>query len=184
MRFSFLVAALLLIRSPIMAEDMSPQAKPQKPGRAGLTPEQAAAQSREYDALIAAAYADPAKKPDLAKALMRGRVVAILIWDNPQSTTFRTQDFIKDGKSYIPIWSDKEHFQREMTAPRFSKHGVFIDTNALVLALAPKTVLVLNAASGRPISFMAEELRAFVDRSRFQKPKPKSRPDRLRSRDL
>ena len=77
------------------------------------------------------------------------RVVIIARWDDPDSRAITQQDFVIDGRSVIPVFSDEATFRAEIAGSGFEKQGVAVDLAFLASLLRGDEVLLLNPASTR-----------------------------------
>ena len=127
-------------------------------------------QAQSVDTLISNAFSDPANKPTLAKALMAGHIFIIATWSDPKSKVISVQDFIKNGKSYIPIFSDEAHFETETKGSGYETKGVSIDAHLMGSLLRGDETLILNPTSKQPIEFTASQFKSLVDPARLPKP--------------
>ena len=132
-----------------------------------LTPAIASAQLT--DTLITAAAISPSKKPEMLQALIKGHVVIIATWTSGTSKTINIQNFIRNGKPFVPIFSDQKHFKDETKGSGFESKGVSIDANMLASIIKADDVLVLNPGSKTPVDIQAKELKALVDAARLPK---------------
>lgn len=119
--------------------------------------------------LIKSAAASPEKRPLLLKKLMKAHVTIIASWTSVESKTITIQDFLRNGQSFIPFFSDQEHFKQETSGSGFEDKGVSIDANLFASILKGHETLILNPGSSLPIEFRASELKGLVDVSRLPK---------------
>ena len=126
------------------------------------------AQSNMKD-LIEKAHHDKAAIPSLVKALHSGHVTIIASWSSPESTAITIQDFIRDGQSYIPLFSMEAEFKAEAAGSPYEQKGVSIDANLFFSMLHGSETLILNPRSETPVTFSAQDLKAVVDPSRLPK---------------
>ena len=127
------------------------------------------AHAQSMDTLIAAAVKSPAAKPELLKALMKGHVFIIATWKSKDAKEISIQDFVRNGKSFIPIFQDQQHFEAETKGSGFEKKGISIDTNLLASILGEKATLVLNPGSKTPLDINSSELKLLIDKARLPK---------------
>jgi hypothetical protein len=73
--------------------------------------------------------------------------VIIASWTDPTSHNITVQTFVVDGKRFIPIFSDFEHFRHESVGSGFEDQGVEIERSFLVSLLNGDELLVLNPGS-------------------------------------
>lgn len=114
-----------------------------------------AAQAQSIDNLVAAAAKSPSAKPALLKELMKGHVYIIATWKSKEAKDINIQDFKRNGKSFIPIFQDKQHFDSEIKGSGFEKKGVSIDANMLASIMKGSETLVLNPGSKTPIDMIS-----------------------------
>jgi SseB protein N-terminal domain len=132
-----------------------------------LTPAIASAQLTET--LIVAASKSPTKKPEMLQALVKGHVVIIASWTSGTSRSIKVQDFVRNGKSFVPIFSDQQHFKDETKGSGFESKGVSIDANMLASIIKGDETFVLNPGSKTPVDIHAKELKMLIDASRLPK---------------
>ncbi len=125
----------------------------------------ALASAQVSDSLINAAAKSSSKKADLLQVLIKGHVVIIATWTSGASKKINIQDFMRNGKSFIPIFSDQQHFKDETRGSAFDGKGVSIDANMLASLLKGDETLVLNPGSKSPVDIQAKELKALIDTS-------------------
>jgi hypothetical protein len=131
--------------------------------------EEGSIQSESIEELITKTYKEPANKPTLIKALFLTKVIIIAHWEDPKSKAMNIQNLIKNGKSFIPFFSDGEHFREGTDGSGLEKMGVNIDMNFFASILKGNELLNLNPGSEAPIEFLASELIPYIDRSRLPK---------------
>ena len=119
------------------------------------------------DSMIAAAYSNPDKRPQLLGALMDDGIYVIASWKSPDSKQITIQDFVRDGQSFIPVFSDEDHFKTEITGSGFEEKGVWINAQLFASMLHGTELLVLNPGSKTPIDMRANELKKLVDPARL-----------------
>ena len=121
---------------------------------------------KKMDDLIQKAAADGDSVPALIKRLLSQHVYIIASWDNPQSRSIRIQDFVRNGRPFIPVFSDEAHFKAETKGSDFESKGVSIDGNLFASLLRGDELVVLNPGSHTPIDLNAQEMKAFVVQDR------------------
>ena len=127
----------------------------------------ACAPQEKMDSLNAAAQSDPGKRQKMLHTLMSGHLFIIASWDNPQSNAISIQDFVRDGQSFIPVFSDEAHFKSEIAGSGFETKGVSIDAHLFASILRGNELLVLNPGSNTPIDIHASELKQLFDPNRL-----------------
>jgi len=99
------------------------------------------------DELIDHAAKDRAAVPDLCSELAKGKLVIIASWDSPESHTMTVQDFVRDGVTFIPLFSDLTHFREETKNSGFESRGCEIDRQLMLSILKGNERFVLNPGS-------------------------------------
>ena len=80
-------------------------------------------------------------------ARLGDRLVVISHWPSEEGNTLVLQDFVANGESFIPIFSDEEHFRKETRGSDFEAQGVSIDRHLLLSLLTGTELLILNPGS-------------------------------------
>jgi hypothetical protein len=83
--------------------------------------------------------------------LMAGSVVVLGRWKDVADNQLVLQDFVRDGESFIPIFSDDEHFREETRGSQFEKMGLAIQCELFLAMLRGDEVLILNPGSTAPL---------------------------------
>lgn len=83
---------------------------------------------------------------------MAGTNHVVIIADavDPASTSLRIQDFEKDGRSFIPIFSSEQAFKKLTKDSPFIDKGMSIDFDMLLGMLNGDETMILNPGSKRP----------------------------------
>ncbi len=123
----------------------------------------AGASDGKMESLISAAQIDPAKRPQRLSALMNDHLYIIASWESPESKTITFQNFMRDGKSFIPVFSDEAHFKAEIAGSDFEMKGVSIDAHLFASMLSGIEMLILNPGSNTPTNIHASELKALIN---------------------
>jgi hypothetical protein len=71
-------------------------------------------------------------------------------WTSPGSKQLTLQDFIRDGKSFIPVFSDAVHFRAGIKGSGFEDRGLSIKRALLASLRRDDALLILNPASIDP----------------------------------
>lgn len=121
------------------------------------------------DALINAAAKSPSKQPELLQTMIKGHVVIIATWTSGAAKKISIQDFVRNGQSFIPVFSDQQHFKDETRGSGFEGKGVSIDANLFATLLKGDELLVLNPGSKSPVDIQAKALKALIDTTRLPK---------------
>jgi hypothetical protein len=123
----------------------------------------------EIDGLIRNAAADRSHVPALMRQLVLQRVYVIGTLDRQRVTGLHVQDFIRNGRSFIPVFSDEAHFNAETQGSGFEARGVAIDANLFASILRGDELLVLNPGSPTPVDLDAKDFKALIDSDRLPK---------------
>jgi hypothetical protein len=121
------------------------------------------------EGLIRDAVADRQYIPALMRQLVSQRVYIIASLEAPRGTGIHIQDFIRNGRSFIPVFSDETHFRAETRGSGFEARGISIDGNLLASILKGDELISLNPGSSTPVDLNAKDLKAFVDHGRLPK---------------
>lgn len=119
------------------------------------------------DALINAAAKSSSKQPELSQTMIKGHVVIIATWTSGASKKINIQDFVRKGQSFIPVFSDQQHFKDETRGSGFEGKGVSIDANLFASLLKGNQRLVLNPGSKSPVDIQAKALKALIEPARL-----------------
>ena len=131
--------------------------------------DRAAQAGEDIEVLIRNAAADRQHVPALMRQLLSQPVYIIARLDSPRAIGMRIQDFMREGRSFIPVFSDEAHFQVETRGSGFEGQGVAMDADLFASILRGDELLVLNPGSSTPVDLDAQDLKAFVDRARLPK---------------
>ena len=121
------------------------------------------------EGLIRSAAADRQHVPALMRELVSQRVYVIGTLDRQRVTGLHVQDFMRNGRSFIPVFSDETHFTDETRGSGFEGRGVAIDGNLFASILRGDELIVVNPGSPTPVDLDAKDLKAFVDPGRLPK---------------
>ena len=64
-----------------------------------------------------------------ARAELPDKLVIIARWDDEQSQNITIQDFIRDEKPFIPVFTDEAAFDAQIKGIGFEDQGVVINTD-------------------------------------------------------
>jgi hypothetical protein len=99
-------------------------------------------------------------KDDQAKKLIGEKVVVILANEPDKSSNILTlQDYLRDGKSYIPFFSSKSAFDESTNGVDLGKPIYQIDRRLFVNMVRPQEIFVLNVGSKSEMTFTGDELK-------------------------
>ncbi len=73
--------------------------------------------------------------------------VVIGRWDDPSASKLTLQDFIIEGRSTIPIFSDEASFKQQATGTPFERDGLVIAGGLLLSMLKDDDRLILDPGS-------------------------------------
>jgi len=101
---------------------------------------------------------------ELLKQLVSGRVVIIASYSDAKDPAFNIQDYIYQGKSYIPLFSDTSTASRLLTGAKFNSGMGYINikANYLVTMFAGPEWLIINAGDDLMVEMYAHELKPFL----------------------
>ncbi len=89
---------------------------------------------------------------------MENGVIVIGSWDDLESDSIRIQDFVADGGSFIPIFSDEATFKQQARGSGFEDNGILIDLNLLASMLQGDEILILNPGGADPVRLKKADL--------------------------
>jgi SseB protein N-terminal domain len=89
---------------------------------------------------------------------MHDSYIVIGTWESGESQAITLQDFVLNGESFIPIFSDEDTFKVETKGSEFATSGVAIDRQFLLSLLRGDELLILNPGSENPMRLRAEDL--------------------------
>lgn len=74
-------------------------------------------------------------------------LVIIARWDKETDRQITIQDFVQNGESFIPVFSDEAHFDAETMGSGYESEGVLIKRSLLKEILEGRELLILNPGS-------------------------------------
>lgn len=89
---------------------------------------------------------------------MRDEIIVIGSWENNESRSLRLQDFVAEGQSFIPIFSDETTFNHQVRGSGFEDNGIAIDRNLLSSILRGDELLILNPGGPDPLKLTKADL--------------------------
>lgn len=89
---------------------------------------------------------------------MRDEIIVIGSWENNESRSLRLQDFVTEGRSFIPIFSDETTFNHQVRGSGFEDNGIAIDRNLLSSILRGDELLILNPGGPDPLKLTKADL--------------------------
>lgn len=98
-------------------------------------------------------------------ALVAGHVTVVASWSGPDATVITLHDFVRDGVTFVPVFSSADEGRRQLRGSGFEDRVVGIDARMLAAMLAPEQVVVLDAAGADPLTLTGADVRAAVARS-------------------
>ena len=95
---------------------------------------------------------------------MQDQIIVIGEWDDPACRTLKLQNFVADGISFIPLFSDEAAFERQVKGSGFEDDGLAIDCNLLLSMLHGDELLILNPNDPDPVKMTKADLADRLDR--------------------
>jgi hypothetical protein len=95
---------------------------------------------------------------------MPHKIITIGGWDDETSRSIRLQNFISDGKSFIPIFSDWLAFKRQVEGSGLEGDGLEIDRDLLLSILRGDELLILNPGDPDSVQMTKADLADGLDR--------------------
>lgn len=89
---------------------------------------------------------------------MDEQVIVIGRWKDARSHQITLQNFVADGASFIPIFSDEATFGQQTRGSGFETSGIAVDRAFLQSILAGDEVLVLNPGGPAPVTLGVADL--------------------------
>lgn len=89
---------------------------------------------------------------------MQDQVIVIGGWNDPAARSLRLQNFVVDGESFIPIFSDEAAFDRQVRGSGFEGNGLAIDRDLLLSILSGDELLILNPGDPEPTRMTPADL--------------------------
>ena len=84
-------------------------------------------------------------------------VVIVARWDDEQSQNITIQDFIRDEKPFIPVFTDEAAFKTQIKGSGFEDQGVAINTDMFFSIMRGGERLIVNPGGETPVSIMLPE---------------------------
>jgi hypothetical protein len=78
------------------------------------------------------------------------QVFVIGQWVDPRSKTITLQEFKQGDESFIPIFSDENHFRDETKDSGFEDQGIARDRDFFISVLRGDELLIMNPGSSNP----------------------------------
>jgi hypothetical protein len=89
---------------------------------------------------------------------MRDQIIVIGSWEDAGGRSLRLQNFVANGESFIPIFSDETSFKQQVQGSGFEDAGLAIDRDLLVSVLHGDELLVLDPGGPSPIKLRKADL--------------------------
>ena len=89
---------------------------------------------------------------------LKDSVIIIASWKSDSDTSMLIQDFEKDGRKFIPIFSDWAAFGEQSEGSGFEEQGIEIDRKLLASVLRGDEWLVLNPGGSEPATLDKADL--------------------------
>jgi SseB protein N-terminal domain len=91
--------------------------------------------------------------------VIQDNYIVIATWESEESRVITLQNFVVNGESFIPIFSDEATFKVETEGSTFARKGLAIDLHFLLSLLRGDELLILNPGSLNPRRLKAADLR-------------------------
>lgn len=75
---------------------------------------------------------------------MQDQIIVIGGWEDTSSRSLRLQNFVANGETFIPVFSDEAAFKRQVAGSGFEGDGLAIDRGLLLSILRGDELLILN----------------------------------------
>ena len=85
-------------------------------------------------------------------------VYLIASWPDPNGKVINVQDFVRDGVSYIPIFSHKDGLRAFVKGTQFEHRMVGMDVGLLFSFLNGEERLELDPHTGNPVGLTKQDL--------------------------
>lgn len=95
---------------------------------------------------------------------MQDQIIVIGGWEDPASRSLRLQNFVANGESFIPIFSDEAAFERQVKGSGFEDDGLAIDRDMLLSILSGEELLILNPGDPDAVKMTKADLASGSDR--------------------
>lgn len=89
---------------------------------------------------------------------MRDEIIVIGTWESNESRSLQIQNFVAEGGSFIPIFSDEATFNHQVRGSGFEDNGIAIDRNILSAMLRGDELLILNPGGPDPLRLTKADL--------------------------
>ena len=103
------------------------------------------------------------EKTEQLLQIVGDEVVVIAWWDDPNDNMINIQDFIKDGESYIPVFTSTEIAKQQTAGSEYTDQLVEIKTGFFVSLLKGTETLVFNPDEKFTLKFSAEEFTELIE---------------------
>lgn len=94
----------------------------------------------------------------MSPQIMHDKVIVIGGWDDGDSRSLRLQNFVTNGESFIPIFSDETAFKQQVQGSGFESAGLEIDRDLLFSVLHGDELLVLDPGGPNPVKLRKADL--------------------------
>lgn len=89
---------------------------------------------------------------------MRDEIIVIGGWEDANSRSLRLQNFVANGESFIPIFSNEAGFKQQVQGSGFEDAGLVIERDLLVSMLHGDELLVLDPGGPNPVKLRKADL--------------------------
>jgi len=90
----------------------------------------------------------------VARGALPDTVFIVARWDDEQSHSITIQDFIRDGRPFLPVFTDEAAFKTQIKGSGFEDQGVEINTDLFLSIMRGGEQLVVNPGGDAPVSIM------------------------------
>ena len=89
---------------------------------------------------------------EAARSALPEEVVIIARWQDEHSSDITIQDFVAEGRSFIPVFTDEMNFDSQIKGSGFEDQGVLIRTDVFLSILRGGELLIVNPGGKNPLS--------------------------------
>ena len=96
-------------------------------------------------------------KADHVKSMTGDGVILIAWWDNPESSSIHIQDFIMNGKSYIPVFTSTDKAKEQLKGTPYTNKLVEFKVEFLADLMTGNETIIVNPADNEDLRFTGKE---------------------------
>jgi len=90
----------------------------------------------------------------MARGALPDTVFIVARWDDEQSQNITIQDFVRDGRPFLPVFTDEAAFKTQIKGSGFEDQGVEINTDLFLSIMRGGEQLIVNPGGDAPMSIM------------------------------